>query len=233
MREAAVRRAQGDLVLFTEACMEPSATWLSAFVSAHQRWPDAAVIGGTVLPAADLDAVNIGLFLCEYDAFRLTSGAVDAVSAANVSYRPAAIVPLPAPYQWDTLLHHRDAQPRLRQCDAAVTFRGGYRPAEAAAMRFHYGRAFAARRPLSPVQRLVYAAGTPLLPWMLLWRLRRHRTQSDAVAAPFAAPVATSSAQSFVAPLGAWLWALVFLVAWAAGEAVGYIAGAASDERMR
>lgn len=229
MREAAVRRAQGDLVLFTEACMEPSATWLAAFVSAHQRWPDAAVIGGTVLPAADLDAVNIGLFLCEYDAFRLTSGAVDAVSAANVSYRPAAIASLPAPYQWDTLLHHRDAQPRLRQCDAAVTFRGGYRPAEATVMRFHYGRAYAARRPLSPVQRFVYAAGTPLLPWMLLWRLRRHRTQSDAVAAP----VAASLTESFVAPFGAWLWALVFLVAWATGEAVGYVAGAASDERMR
>jgi glycosyltransferase involved in cell wall biosynthesis len=55
-RNAAVRAAQGDLVLFTDDDVRVDPSWLSAYVEAAGEWPDAGYFAGPIHPdfAADV-----------------------------------------------------------------------------------------------------------------------------------------------------------------------------------
>jgi glycosyltransferase involved in cell wall biosynthesis len=52
-RNAAVRAAQGDYVLWTDDDVLIRPEWIAAYVDAATRWPDAAVLGGPILPRFD------------------------------------------------------------------------------------------------------------------------------------------------------------------------------------
>ena len=218
MRDAAVRLSTGDIVLFTEAHMEPAPDWVDRLTAAHLAAPHAAVIGGSIAPGPRLTSRGRALFTCEYAMVSapLPDGGIAAVSAANVSYKRTSVAAPPAPYQWDAMLHHRHAQPTLRACDARVQFVDGYTNRSALAMRFAYGRAFAARRPFTWPRRALYAAGCACLPVLALMRARRRPR-------PQGMPRTT---------VGELVWVVALLVAWAAGEAVGYVAGPAGREQM-
>ncbi len=49
-RNAAVRAATGDYIIWTDDDVLVNEFWLSAYAEAFQRWPDAAVFGGPVTP---------------------------------------------------------------------------------------------------------------------------------------------------------------------------------------
>ena len=49
-RNAAVRHAQGRYILWTDDDVLVDPEWLAAYITAFERWPDAAVFGGKVLP---------------------------------------------------------------------------------------------------------------------------------------------------------------------------------------
>jgi glycosyltransferase involved in cell wall biosynthesis len=49
-RNTAVARATGELLLWTDDDVMVSPDWLSAFVEAARRWPDAAFFGGPIAP---------------------------------------------------------------------------------------------------------------------------------------------------------------------------------------
>jgi len=49
-RNAALRAAQGDLLLFTDDDVLVDPDWLTAHVAAAQRWPDATYFGGPIEP---------------------------------------------------------------------------------------------------------------------------------------------------------------------------------------
>jgi len=218
LRDQAVRLATGDVVLFTEAHMVPSPDWVARMTAAHLEAPAVPVIGGSITPAAQLTSRGRALFTCEYAmvATCVRGAEVVAVSAANVSYKRAVVVNPPAPYRWDAVLHHRAAQPALRACDARVQFIDGYTNRSALAMRFTYGRAFAAGRPFTWVRRVLYAAGSVCLPVLGLVRAwQRPR--------PAGMPAVS---------LGELGWLVALESAWAAGEAVGYMAGAAAQEQV-
>lgn len=52
-RNAAVARARGDYLVWTDDDIVVDAGWLAAYVEAFRRWPDAAVFGGPILPRFD------------------------------------------------------------------------------------------------------------------------------------------------------------------------------------
>lgn len=218
LREAAVRQCRGDLIAFTEARMTPAPDWVSAHQRAHLTWPSADVIGGPIAWEPGQEALARGLYLCEYAAYAppARSGPSRSVSAANVSYKRGAVIQGPPPDRWDTVLHHASAESeRLRMCDAVVRFQNGYDAASALRMRYRYGRAFAASRPLSPAWRVVYALGSVTLPALLLARLGRAVLRRPSV------PLTPASLA----------WSGGLIVAWSLGEGVGYVWGKGT-ERM-
>jgi hypothetical protein len=119
---------------------------------------------------------------------------------------------------WEPILHNRwlDEGRELRLCACNVELQNGFD--RAMAMRFHYARQFAADRSRSwpLLRRLTFALASPVLPILLLARLRD--------------PIRR-------APQGTWRWsALPWLVAftmlWSAGEGLGYLAGRDPIDRL-
>ncbi len=212
--------SRGDIVAVTESRMEPAGDWCRTLTAAHARWPEADVIGGAVAVKPAASPRQVGLYLAEYAPYAppLADEAVSSVSAANVSYKRRAVREPPSPGQWDAMLHHaRAGGPVLRSSPATVVFQDGFGLGEAIAMRFHYARAFAGERPLPGIaHRLLHAAGSFALPVVLARRMAALPARSGRPAASGAAAI----------------WAGVFLMAWAAGEGIGYIAGPGSETRM-
>jgi hypothetical protein len=165
------------------------------------------------------------LYFAEYGAFTppVEEGEVKQLSGANLSYKRSALErsrDLLEAGVWEAALHERwltNGEP-LWLCRATLIFQGGMPADDALAMRFHYARSYAAGRfrSSSVVRRAIYAAGTVLLPLLMLWRTAReaHAKGRD---------------RRFwrVMP-----WTLLLDTAWSAGEAVGYLAGAARRPRM-
>jgi glycosyltransferase involved in cell wall biosynthesis len=54
-RNAAVRAANGDLVLFTDDDVRVDPSWMKAYVEAVHRWPDAGYLAGAIRPDFDAD----------------------------------------------------------------------------------------------------------------------------------------------------------------------------------
>jgi hypothetical protein len=116
---------------------------------------------------------------------------------------------------WETFIHY-DMRSRghklLSDPLPVVTYRGGISGWTFFRRRYAHGRYFSARRgrDFTPAQRLMRAAAFPVVPLLLLkritgrvWRNGRHRSKFIAVL-----------------PL-----VFCFLLAWAAGEGLGYVTG--------
>lgn len=225
IRWAAVLSSSGEIVAVTESRMAPAADWCATLVEAHQRWPDAAAIGGLVsLPAHALPR-DRGLYLCEYPSFipPAVEGPVRHLTGANVSYKRSALDAardILDAGRWEPILHDRwlSQGRELRLCAASVELQGVLDARAACAMRFHYGRQYAADRSAGwPVgRRLGYGAASPVLPALILRRVRRSLRGK---------PARTLS-------WGAVPWLLLFTTLWAAGEGVGYLAGRANVDRI-
>ena len=223
LRWAAVGATTGDLVACTEARMVPAANWTTTLVDAHLEWPDAVAIGGTVGLDADAAPRDRALYLSEYPSFipPAAPGRVRHLTGANVSYKRVALAAaqdLLDAGAWEPILHDRwlTEGRELRLCACNVVLQNGFR--RAMAMRFHYGRQYAADRSRAWTlgRRLAFAFASTLLPAVLLARLRD--------------PIRR-------APAGTWRWnavpwLIVFMMSWSAGEAVGYVLGRDPVDRL-
>jgi hypothetical protein len=140
----------------------------------------------------------------------------DDLPADNCSYKRAAlgqVRDLMSDGFWETFIHH-DMRSRgeklLSDSSILVTYRGGISGWKFLRRRYIHGRYFSARRgrDFTPAQRLMRAGASPILPLLLLnritgrvWRHGRYRSKY-LTALPFV---------------------LCFLLAWAAGEGLGYV----------
>jgi GT2 family glycosyltransferase len=191
--------------------------WAAGLVAHHRR--GRPVVGGPIANAVARRARDRAAFYCEYSAFLepVTEGATDDLPGMNVSYDRAAIAAMQDLLdqgRWETWLH-----PRLRESgfafwiDPALTIDHAkdFGLREFTGQRWHYARAYAGERceQLGP-RRIAYALGAPLLPFVLGRRILRNVRRSDESTRAFAV----------AAPLVAY-----YLAVWAAGEAVGYLAG--------
>ena len=191
--------------------------WADGLVSWHEAGKK--VVGGPIANAVARRVRDRAAFYCEYNGFLLPveTGSSDDLPGMNVSYDRdaiAAMQDLLDEGRWETMLH-----PRLRErgfefwidpalvIDHAKDF--GFR--EFSSQRYHYARSYAGERSaaLGP-RRFVYAAGSVLLPFMLLRRIVGNVRASDEDQRRFTTTV----------PLIG-----LYLAIWAFGESVGYLFG--------
>lgn len=224
-RAVGLQLAHGQIIAMTEDHALPAADWVREIRAAHEQ--PYAVIGGAIENAVDRP-LNWALYYCDFGRYGrpLPAGEAEYVSDVNVSYKRDALNSIRE--VWGETYHETIAHLALRargeilyldprlvvyQRRSAITWRQVYRE------RIEWGRAFAEGRvaECGSWRRLVYAAGAPALPVILLlrvWRRMRHQRRSPGQIIR-TLPVAA-----------------VLLTGWALGELIGYVAGAPREEQV-
>jgi hypothetical protein len=180
----------------------------------------AAAVGGPIENAATDTTLDWASFLCEYSHCMppLPEGPVEWLPGNNVTYARSVIddhSDVIAEHRWENHLHDaiRSAGGTLvSRPDLVADHKKHFAFGEYMALRYQFSRSFAGVRLLDAPRsrRLAFAAGSLLLPPVLFLRTvsrirSKGRHQRELLRSlPFIA---------------------VFVVAWAAGELVGYLAG--------
>jgi hypothetical protein len=213
-----IAAAQGAIVALTiENCI-PAQDWAAKTLAAHANpWTG---IGGAIEPDESLSLGDWAVYFCRYSNYMLPFAArfVEDFAADNCSYEREAVQHVTgtdARGFWETLAH-REMRRRDEKlyCDPVLVMRfaGGISTGTFLARRYRHGRYFAARRSerFTTSQRLIRALGAPVVPLVLLRRISGRVFAKGRHQGKFLVCL----------PLIA-----CFLLAWAAGEAMGYLAG--------
>lgn len=219
-RAAALGAARGNLVAILEDRGIPRGNWARTAVRLH-RQPH-AVIGGAIEPTRGR-LVDWALHVCDFSRYSLpfTQRAVAWVSDVNVTYKREALER--TRHLWHERFHeplvHWELMRRgeVLQLSPELVVDHHRVPRRLAALvreRYGWGRLFGAIRAgtVSRTRRLLLTVAAPLVPPILLLRhatvwIRRGETGRFVLAVPVL---------------------LLFLGAWAAGEAVGQLTGRAA-----
>jgi len=215
---AGVFSAQGEIVaLIIENCL-PAPDWARRILSAHSApWP---AIGGAIEIDPQASLVDWAVYFCRYSRYMLPFSPrfLDDLPADNCSYKREALGQvrgLMSDGFWETFIHHdmgSRGEKLLSDPSPVVTYRGGISGWTFFRRRYIHGRYFGARRgrAFTLAQRLVRAAASPVVLFLLLthiagrtWKNGRHRSRLLATL-----------------PL-----IFCFVLAWAAGEGLGYLTG--------
>jgi hypothetical protein len=221
LRHLGVCRARGEVVAILEDHGRVAPDWASVVLQAH-RGPWAAV-GGAVENGKN-GLLNWAVFFCEYIPYMrpVAEGEATDLPGNNIAYKQPHLLRhahVLQEGQWESWINDR-----LRADGAAIastnamvvhhikSFRLGYFLVQ----RFHFARSYAGMRRVSQtsIQRLVYGAGSLVLPGLLFARVTRTVLQKRRHLAEFAL-----------------VWPLVafFLAAGAIGEMVGYLFGSGAS----
>jgi len=218
LRAMAFREARGKSVAVIEDHVIVPAGWARALLDAQAGAE--VVVGGAIENAAVHRLVDWAAFLCEYShcIAPLPEGPADWLPGNNVVYPRALLGRYESVLgrgQWENRLHdamRRDGVPLVCRPQIAVGHKKHYTVGEYLSQRYLYARSYAGARvaDASLPTRLTYGAAALALPPLLMFRTvrrvvakRRHRAEL---------------VRSL--PLLA-----VFVMSWAFGEMVGYIAG--------
>jgi hypothetical protein len=216
-RAAGLAAASGDVVAILEDRGVPDADWAATVVQLHGMLPH-RVIGGAVENGRDR-LLNWAVYLCDFGRYQLPfeAGPREYVTDVNVSYKREALARTAAlwreryhePIVHGALVRAGDTlflspAPVVRQMRDHVTL------GRLLAERLAWGRLFAATRVRDSTarRRILLAALSPVLPLVLLARAARNQIARKQ---PIPRLLALSPAL------------LLLLVAWSAGEAVGYL----------
>jgi hypothetical protein len=218
---AGISAARGDIVALTDIDTEPDSDWVTSILKEHES--DDVVIGGVVDVWSCQTLTNWASYFCDYGQFMppVTTGISNALAGNNISFKRSALPPnskLKEVGFWKTLwcqsLASRGICLKLNS-NIRVSSAKATGLVQLVARRFENGRSFAVMRAaeIGFWRRLIFALGTPVLPFVLLKRTfaavmpkRRHRRELFA-----STPLMT----------------LAF-AAWSAGELVGGVAGKGS-----
>ena len=224
IRGAGLAAATGALALMTEDHCVAGSAW----VATMSRYVNAAsdVVGGGMDNAQPRRALDWGAFFAEYGFFSSVSGRREQASSgptlsltgANVAYSRRVLANVAAwmiDGAWENVVHDRlraNGAALLFEPDARVGQNLKYSLTAFMGDRYRHGHDYArARLAESPgANRVVRFLATPLLAPVLTWRVARS---------------ATGSRERRIAFLRAVPFTLLFLGAWAAGEAAGYLRG--------
>lgn len=219
IRSAGLTAATGDWVLLTEDNCVARPNWIERLASGFGTEVD--VVGGTMGNTHSGRLIDAAAGFAEYGfygPFRPPTplGGAPAIACANVAYRQriaAAVAACSRAGGWDSEIHARLARGGARfgmVNDAVVDQNRHHRLGEFSRNRLAHGRDYAAARiPNSALAlRVARVCTTPLLPPLLAWRVWRTAGRAEPAVFLRALPLT-----------------LAFFTAWAAGEAVGYLAG--------
>lgn len=218
LRALAFREATGTSVAVIEDHVIVPPGWARALLDAQGGAE--VVVGGAVENAAVDRTVDWAAFLCEYShcILPLPEGRVDWVTGNNVIYPRALLDRYESVLgrgQWENRLHdamRRDGVPLVCRPQISVGHKKHYTVGEYLSQRYLYARSYAGARvaDASLPKRLGYGAAALALPPLLMYRtvsrvLSKGRHRAELLRS---------------IPLLA-----MFVVSWALGEMVGYVAG--------
>lgn len=218
LRAAGIRAARGRLVAVTEDHCVPRPDWFERIVEVHARTGWAAVGGGVENDQDRL--VDWAVFFCEYHQHMspVPQGPSDFIPGMNVAYDMDALAPLEELFEeglWENFLHDKlRAAGHVLGMDPSIVV--GHRKHFTVRMflaeRFHYSRSFAGMRVAgAPLRRrLAWAAGSLLLPGLLVLRLTRNVIRRRQFVRQYVMAL----------PL-----VVLFSLMWSVGELVGYLSG--------
>ena len=223
-RAEGLKQSRGRIIAMTEDHALPADDWVRKVLAAHEQ--PYAVIGGAVQNAVDTP-LNRAWYYCDFGRYGLPLESKKAVyvTDVNLAYKREALMAVQE--VWIEAYHETAVHSAIRsrggslfldgrmvvfQKRRAMPFR------RAVSERVEWGRVFAETRSkdLSPLRRLMFAAGTPLLPAVLLARAFRHMRRQR------------QTLRSLTSTLPA---AFLLLCGWSCGEFIGYLAGKAKSRR--
>ena len=218
LRATGLVRASGEWVALTEDHVLADANWLAALMGAATA--GVHVVGGRIGNGQRARATDCGAFFAEYGPYGGTHEAAGPprFAAANVAYHHSIVAEVAESFaggEWENETHDRlqAAARSFRFVPAALVRQNrSYGIGPFCRDRFAHGRDYAQARAgrIPRWHRAALFAATPLLPLLL--------------AARIAKAAHTDGAPDFWRALPA---TLIFLSAWAAGEAIGYARGGA------
>lgn len=222
LRALGMASAQGDIVAVTEDHCVADSQWLELLAAGVDA--GASVVGGGMDNAQRERAVDWAAYFSEYGFFATTraetKGDAPLLTGANVAYTRQVIedvIAIARDGDWENVAHDRLAASGSVMrfvATAAVYQNRNYTIRDFCGDRYRHGRDYARRRLAneSRARRWMLVLGCPVLPLVLASRVARA--------------AAAGRRKQFLRALPA---TLLFLSAWSAGEAAGYLAGAASD----
>jgi hypothetical protein len=214
--ERGIEESRGEIVTITTAGFLPRADWIEQIKSAHTS--AAAAIGGAIEKLEPAGLLAWAVYFCRYSQFMLPldGGIASEIAGENASYERSVLDACRASWRngfWEPSVHaeirkqggHLSIDPAI-VVDYSSTFGFG----AFVRQRFWHGRQFgsARSRRISGFLRLAYLLVSPIVPLLLLCRiagrvLSKGRHVQKLI---LCAPLVT-----------------IFLCAWAAGEASGYL----------
>ncbi len=218
LRWRGMRAARGEMVAVIEDHCLVTPGWAAEIL--RHAGSDFGVVGGPVENGSRERILDWAFFLAEYGPCMppLAAGETDAVPGNNAAYR-RSLLPLDEPAWatlWESFLQNELRKRGLRSFLSPVMLvyhKKSFRLGEMLEQRFLYSRSFAAMRAraMTAGRRLLYAGLSILLPGLLLWRISRCLIAKR------------RNGREFLLGLPA---IVLFVLSWAAGEMVGYLAGA-------
>jgi hypothetical protein len=221
LRYRGVCRARGKLVAILEDHGRVAPNWAATVLSAHQGpW---AAVGGAVENGKD-GLTNWAVYFCEYAPYMnpVAEGQTHDLPGNNIAYkRPHLLRHARVLEQgkWESWINDRlraDGVPIASTGGMVVNHIKPFRLGNFVIQRFHFGRSFAGMRRVdqSTAKRFVYAAGTMILPALLMARVTRTVLRKRRHTARFL----------LASPLVA-----LFVTVGACGEMIGYLFGAGAS----
>ncbi len=222
MRALAFRAATAPSVAVIEDHVIVPRGWAKALLEAQGE--ATPVVAGSVQNAATQTLVDWAAFLCEYSHCTppLPAGSVEWLTGNNVVYSKALLDKYRGVVEsggWENRLHDalkHDGIPLTCHPEIVVGHKMHYSFSLYMSQRYLYSRSYAGARAAGAglAKRLAMGAASIALPPLLFWRtVSRIKSKGQHLA---------ELKRSL--PLLA-----LFVVAWAAGEAVGYVAGAGNS----
>ncbi|MCO6510080.1 MAG: glycosyltransferase, partial [Aridibacter famidurans] len=225
-RAIGLAAARGRLIAMTEDHAVPAENWLEKIVEAHRD--PAGAIGGAIGNRVDRP-LNWAQYYCDFGRYGppFENGPAAFVSDVNVSYKRQAILEVKDVWEInyrETEVHDEMSRRALvlklndrlvvYQNRPAISLRAAFRE------RIEWGRVYGEIRSggLSFGARMAYAAGTALLPFVLVFRVVSNIRRQKRPSKHFFT----------VVPL-----AFLLLVFWSFGELTGYIAGDKAANELR
>ena len=222
LRYLGVICARGDLIAILEDHAAVDREWASALIDGH-RDPAIGAVGGAV-ENGEPGLVNWSVFFTEYAAYMgpVAEGPCDDLPGNNIAYKREHLLrhaDVLDSGKWESWINDRlrgEGVPIASTNRAVVRHIKPFRLGYFLKQRFHFARSYAGMRrgDQSWAKRLIYAAGSSILPGLLLSRVVRIALAKRRKLGMFAACL----------PLIA-----LFLTVGAFGEMVGYLAGTGSS----
>ncbi|MEO6655357.1 MAG: glycosyltransferase, partial [Pyrinomonadaceae bacterium] len=175
---AGIKQAKGEIIALTDSSCEVGIGWISAILAAHQS--SSPVIGGSVDVGGPMKMIDWAAYFCEYGQFMspLKAATVEVLPGNNISFKRSVIdgrTEYVQPEFWKTYWCEELKEEGLElisEPTMLVHYSKTFQVVPFFVRRFHHARCFAGMRTrrLSVSKRVLYLGGSPLLPFIFLYR---------------------------------------------------------------